>query len=131
MRNGFDISDVSRISEYRCFRPEYQSIIDYHILSFCAQSEYQKDQGSRIKDQGSRIKDQGSRVKDHSFEYSEKFRECLLVIKIGAKFDEKHFVKRIFAEFNAKIRKSFTKVCPNLEIGAVQRIANLVVLEKC
>ena len=30
-----------------------------------------------------------------------------------------------------KIRKSFTKFCSNFEIESVQRIANLVVLEKC
>ena len=28
------------------------------------------------------------------------------------------------------IRKSFTKLCSNFEVGAVQRIANLVVLER-
>ena len=36
-----------------------------------------------------------------------------------------------FANFSAKIRKSFTNFFVNFEIGAVQRIANLVVLEKC
>ena len=38
---------------------------------------------------------------------------------------------RFFAKKSAKIRKSFTKFRSNFEIGAVQRIANLVVLEKC
>ena len=36
-----------------------------------------------------------------------------------------------FAEFWQKIRKSFTKFWSIFEMGAVQRIAYLVVLEKC
>ena len=35
-----------------------------------------------------------------------------------------------FPDFRKKIRKRFTNMCSNFEIGAVQRIANLVVLEK-
>ena len=38
---------------------------------------------------------------------------------------------RNFAQFSQKIRKSFRKFWSNFEIGAAQRIANLVVLEKC
>ena len=38
--------------------------------------------------------------------------------------------QRPFIKFWAKIRKSFTKFNSNFEIEAVQRIANLVVLEK-
>ena len=37
----------------------------------------------------------------------------------------------IFAEFWPNVRKSFTKFCSNFEMGAVQRIANLVDLDKC
>ena len=68
-------------------------------------------------------------ISHHCLEYSSRFREIL--IKIGAKFDEKRSRKAIFVEFRAKIRKSITKFCSNFEIGTVQRIANLVVLEKC
>ena len=57
----------------------------------------------------------------HSLEYSAKFREIL--IKIDAKFDEKTLK-------NSEFLQNFTKFCSNFEIEAVQRIANLVVLEK-
>ena len=38
---------------------------------------------------------------------------------------------RILQNFEQKSEKSFTKFCSHFEIGAVQRIANLVGLEKC
>ena len=63
------------------------------------------------------------------FFYSAKFREIL--IKIGAKFDENIENYRFFAEFRSKKkRKRSAKFCSNFEMGAVQRIATLVVLEK-
>ena len=58
-------------------------------------------------------------ISHHSLEYSAKFREIL--IKIGAKFDEKRYKNSDFSEFWTKIRRSVTKICLIFEIGAVHK----------